>query len=153
MLAEILVRSGIGKVYLCDNGIIEKPDLNRQIFYTQKDIGKRKVDIATKRLSEILQRTFPPVSRIYKDSCTYCLPQCRLERLSRPCCDGGRSGSEYSSFRLHGHHETFRVENNPHHRLSLVHTTIPAKHGKPDAKEPNPGSRSTLPYYRKKEIK
>ncbi|GAG63694.1 unnamed protein product, partial [marine sediment metagenome] len=27
LLAEILVRSGIGKVYLCDNGIIEKPDL------------------------------------------------------------------------------------------------------------------------------
>jgi len=53
LLSEILVRSGIGKVYLCDNGIIEKPDLNRQIFYTQKDIGKRKVDIATKRLSEI----------------------------------------------------------------------------------------------------
>jgi adenylyltransferase/sulfurtransferase len=53
LLSEILVRSGIGKVYLCDNGIIEKPDLNRKILYTQKNIGKRKVDIAVKRLSEI----------------------------------------------------------------------------------------------------
>ncbi|TFB08947.1 hypothetical protein E3V08_01685 [Candidatus Atribacteria bacterium MT.SAG.1] len=42
LLSEILVRSGIGKVYLCDNGTIEKPDLNRQILYTQKDIVKRK---------------------------------------------------------------------------------------------------------------
>ncbi len=53
MLAEILVRSGIGKVYLCDNGIIEKPDLNRQILYTHKDIGKRKANIVVKRLSKI----------------------------------------------------------------------------------------------------
>ena len=53
LLAEILVRSGIGKVYLCDNGIIEKPDLNRQILYTHKDIGKRKANIVVKRLSKI----------------------------------------------------------------------------------------------------
>lgn len=53
LLAEILVRFGIGKVYLCDNGIIEKPDLNRQILYTHKDIGKRKANIVVKRLSKI----------------------------------------------------------------------------------------------------
>lgn len=53
LLAEIMVRSGVGKLYICDNGIIEETDLNRQILYTQKDIGALKTDIAFKKLSGI----------------------------------------------------------------------------------------------------
>jgi molybdopterin/thiamine biosynthesis adenylyltransferase len=53
LLSEIMVRSGIGKLYICDNGVIEVTDLNRQILYTQKDIGKPKIDVAFKKLSEI----------------------------------------------------------------------------------------------------
>ncbi len=56
-VAEILTRCGIGKLYLIDKGIIDEPDLNRQILYTQKDIGKKKVEVATKRLKEISPET------------------------------------------------------------------------------------------------
>ncbi len=40
----------------------------------------------------------------------------------------------------------------PYRGLSLADTAISAKHGEPDAKEPNPGDRSTLTDYRKKEV-
>ncbi len=53
LLSEILVRSGIGRIYICDNGIVDEPDLNRQLFYTQKDIGRNKIDVASELLSKI----------------------------------------------------------------------------------------------------
>lgn len=53
LLSEILVRSGVGRVYICDKGIVDEPDLNRQLFYTQKDIGKKKIDVATEWLTKI----------------------------------------------------------------------------------------------------
>ena len=53
LLSEVLVRSGVGRVYLCDKGIVDEPDLNRQLFYTQKDIGRKKIDVATAWLSNI----------------------------------------------------------------------------------------------------
>ena len=40
----------------------------------------------------------------------------------------------------------------PYRGLSLAHTAISAKHGEPDAQEPDPGSRSTLLDYRNKEM-
>ncbi len=53
LLSEILVRSGIGRIYICDKGIVDEPDLNRQLFYTQKDIGRKKIDVASEWLSKI----------------------------------------------------------------------------------------------------
>lgn len=53
LLSEIMVRSGIGRIYICDKGIVDEPDLNRQLFYTQKDIGRKKIDIAAEWLSKI----------------------------------------------------------------------------------------------------
>ena len=67
--------------------------------------------------------------------------------------EGRRSWPEYFSFILHRHHEAFRVGNHPYHRLSPVHATIPAKHGGPDAKKPNPVSRLTLTVDRKKKMR
>ena len=40
----------------------------------------------------------------------------------------------------------------PYRGLSPAHTAISAKHGEPDAQEPDPGSRSTLLDYRNKEM-
>ena len=40
----------------------------------------------------------------------------------------------------------------PYRGLSLAHTAISAKHGEPDAQEPDPGSRSTLADCRNKEM-
>ncbi len=53
IVSEILMRSGIGKIIIIDDGIIDEPDLNRQTLYTFEDIGKNKVDVAYKRLSAI----------------------------------------------------------------------------------------------------
>ena len=38
-------------------------------------------------------------------------------------------------------------------RKQGIFAGIPAKHGEPDAKEPNPGSRSTFIYYGKKKVR
>lgn len=53
LLSEILVRSGVGRVYICDKGVVDEPDLNRQLFYTRKDIGKKKIDVAAEWLTNI----------------------------------------------------------------------------------------------------
>ena len=57
LLSEILVRSGVGRVYLCDKGRVAETDLNRQLFYTQNDIGRKKIDIASAWLSKIHTHT------------------------------------------------------------------------------------------------
>ena len=51
--AESLARSGIGKIILVDNDIIDITNLNRQIISTHNNIGLLKVDEWKKRLQEI----------------------------------------------------------------------------------------------------
>jgi len=53
VVAEQLVRLGIGTLYLVDNGTIDLPDLNRQILYQHSDIGQLKCEITAKRLSKL----------------------------------------------------------------------------------------------------
>jgi molybdopterin/thiamine biosynthesis adenylyltransferase len=48
--AQQLIRMGINKIYLYDNDIVELTNLNRQLFYGKKDIGKSKVECAKKHL-------------------------------------------------------------------------------------------------------
>ncbi|RLJ03240.1 MAG: adenylyltransferase [Candidatus Aenigmatarchaeota archaeon] len=50
--SQILARSGIN-LKLFDPDRVEIHNLHRQILYTEKDIGKKKADIALKTLSEI----------------------------------------------------------------------------------------------------
>ncbi len=52
-VAELLIRAGIGKIHIIDDGIIDEPDLNRQILYTAGDLGKKKIDIGLQRLKSI----------------------------------------------------------------------------------------------------
>jgi len=54
-LANILVRSGIGKIYLIDFATIDPPDLNRQSLYTVEDISKKKVEVASEKLNNIFK--------------------------------------------------------------------------------------------------
>ena len=49
----LLVRAGIGKLYLVDDGLIDWPDLNRQLLYNETDIGQTKLDTAKQRLQQI----------------------------------------------------------------------------------------------------
>ncbi len=56
-VSELLVRYGVGKLYLTDNGIVDEPDLNRQILYTADDLGKKKVFVAREKLLKITRET------------------------------------------------------------------------------------------------
>lgn len=51
-LSEQLVRSGCEHLSICDNGVFETSNLNRQICF-KDDIGKRKIDVSATRLEQI----------------------------------------------------------------------------------------------------
>ncbi len=55
-VSELLVRAGVGKLYLVDDGKIDWPDLNRQILYSEDDIGRLKCDVAKAKLQQINHR-------------------------------------------------------------------------------------------------
>jgi adenylyltransferase/sulfurtransferase len=48
-----LAASGVGNLILCDHDTISISNLNRQLLYPETEIGQRKVEIATCRLSKI----------------------------------------------------------------------------------------------------
>ena len=50
---ETLVRSGVGTIIIIDKDCVDVTNLNRQLLFTEKDIGKSKVDIARKRAFDI----------------------------------------------------------------------------------------------------
>ncbi|MGL4524368.1 MAG: tRNA threonylcarbamoyladenosine dehydratase [Spirochaetia bacterium] len=54
--AEALVRSGVGTVILVDGDVVEKSNINRQLFATYPTLGQPKAHIAVKRLLEINPR-------------------------------------------------------------------------------------------------
>lgn len=39
-------RLGIKKIFLLDNDVVEVTNLNRQLLFSQDDVGRRKVDAA-----------------------------------------------------------------------------------------------------------
>lgn len=81
-VAMTLARLGVGSLVIRDPGILDEPDLNRQILYDPADLGRYKVEVASRRLREINPRvtvevsteritpdtTFPPI-----DICLDCL--------------------------------------------------------------------------------
>jgi molybdopterin synthase catalytic subunit len=57
LMAEILVRVGVGRVYLCDRGVVDEPDLNRQLLYVAADLGRSKLEVASDKLRLIHPHT------------------------------------------------------------------------------------------------
>ncbi|UOD35845.1 ThiF family adenylyltransferase [Deferribacteraceae bacterium V6Fe1] len=53
IVAESLTRAGVGNIFICDSGVIDEPDLNRQSLYNENDLGKYKVDVAKSKLNTI----------------------------------------------------------------------------------------------------
>lgn len=51
--AELLTRAGVGKITLIDSDTIEVSNLQRQIAYTEQDVGFYKAEILAKRLQAI----------------------------------------------------------------------------------------------------
>jgi len=78
VVAEILLRAGIGRLYLADRGYTDPPDLNRQALYTVNDIGKAKVFTAAERLQAMTGQTevIPLEVNIGKDDISGTLSGC-----------------------------------------------------------------------------
>ena len=51
--AEALARAGVGKLTLLDNDTVDITNLNRQIHATKSTVGRPKVEVMAKRISEI----------------------------------------------------------------------------------------------------
>lgn len=56
-VGQLLVRAGVGKIYLVDDGLVDWPDLNRQLLYAEEDIGSSKLMLASDRLYRINSTT------------------------------------------------------------------------------------------------
>jgi len=48
VVALNLLRLGIGKLFLVDYDVVDVHNLNRQLLYSQEDVGKPKVEAALK---------------------------------------------------------------------------------------------------------
>lgn len=48
-----LVAAGVGHITIIDDGFVELSNLNRQILYRQKDLGKAKTSVAHRTLSQL----------------------------------------------------------------------------------------------------
>jgi molybdopterin-synthase adenylyltransferase len=57
-IANGLYQIGIGHLVLCDPDKIEISNLNRQLFFSEKDIGKDKVDVAKEHLPDVRVDTY-----------------------------------------------------------------------------------------------
>jgi len=51
--ATYLTAAGVGHITIVDFDTVELPDLNRQILYWEKDVGKKKVIVAKRKLSRL----------------------------------------------------------------------------------------------------
>ena len=51
--ATLLAMAGVGELLIVDYDTVETSNLNRQILYREKDVGKMKVEVAKKRIEEI----------------------------------------------------------------------------------------------------
>ncbi|MCW8966369.1 MAG: ThiF family adenylyltransferase, partial [Candidatus Pacearchaeota archaeon] len=52
-----LAQIGVNNITICDPDKVEISNLNRQLFFTEKDIGKYKVDVIKKRVPDIYIKT------------------------------------------------------------------------------------------------
>lgn len=53
VVAEGLIRAGLGKLILLDNSCVQESNLNRQILFDRIDIGKSKMEVARQKLQRI----------------------------------------------------------------------------------------------------
>jgi molybdopterin/thiamine biosynthesis adenylyltransferase len=66
LIAELLARMGVGRLVLIDSDRFEDSNLNRQLFSTQDNLGRNKVDCIRERIGEINSATalFPHAQRV-----------------------------------------------------------------------------------------
>ncbi len=74
--AEALARSGVGKLILVDNDVIDKTNLNRQLMTKKDVIGKAKTKILAKRLEEISDVKCETIAAFIQDG--FDIPKCDI---------------------------------------------------------------------------
>ncbi|MFA5863229.1 MAG: HesA/MoeB/ThiF family protein [Phycisphaerae bacterium] len=52
-IGQILARTGVGELFLCDSDKVELDNLHRQILYDEKDLGKAKAVLSAEKLLQI----------------------------------------------------------------------------------------------------
>ena len=67
---EALARSGIGHLILIDSDVVEKSNINRQLFALDSTVGQPKVEIAKKRIRDINPDIIVDVLNIFFDDNT-----------------------------------------------------------------------------------
>lgn len=50
LISQLLVRGGVGTVYINDYDVVSISNLHRQLLYDEQDLGKRKVEVAALKL-------------------------------------------------------------------------------------------------------
>ena len=67
---QYLVAAGVGRVGIMDDDVVDPSNLQRQVLYTHDDIGRPKVDVATRRLSKLnpFVEIVPIVARLTRDN-------------------------------------------------------------------------------------
>jgi len=55
--AQYLVAAGLGKIGLVDADVVSLNNLQRQVLYSEKDIGQKKVEVASAKLSQLNSKT------------------------------------------------------------------------------------------------
>ncbi len=50
--SQLLARAGVGRLRVVDRDLVRETDLNRQLLYSEGDLGRRKAEVAGERLRE-----------------------------------------------------------------------------------------------------
>ncbi len=57
LISQLLVRAGVGTVYINDFDHVSLSNIHRQLLYDENDLGKKKVEVAAKKLSSMNSET------------------------------------------------------------------------------------------------
>jgi molybdopterin-synthase adenylyltransferase len=111
--ADMIVREGFNTIILIDDDIIELSNLQRQVLYDERDLGKYKVEVAKQKLLNINSTVH---IKIYKEKITKENINLIKSNLVLDCCDS-------IDTRLLVNEYCFK------HKIPWVYTTVAGDHG------------------------
>ena len=85
VVAELLVRAGVGNLILIDRDIVEESNLQRQTLYEEKDVGRSKAVAAKERLIKINSKAKVEIHAIHLNSVS--IPVLERAQLVLDCAD------------------------------------------------------------------